>query len=113
MQPFNKIFLIVSVIFAFINLSNKEATEDVDIHQLWLDCKAEKVVSFDVFNIAVMGYRQIDNIKNKNIITIIDYSKPSTEKRFFVIDLKNKILLSKYMTKISNILIVNMLYKYC
>jgi hypothetical protein len=72
---------------------NAMVTEAVDIHQLWIDCKLEGVVSFDAFNDAILGYRQIDKIKKKNIITIVDFSKPSTEKRFFVIDLQNKKLL--------------------
>lgn len=95
MQTLNKILLIAVFTFAAINLSNKEATEDVDIHQLWLDCRLDEVVSFEVFNTAIQGYRQIDNIKKKNVVTIIDFSKPSTEKRFFVIDLENKQLLYK------------------
>jgi hypothetical protein len=40
------------------------------------------------------GYRQLDVIRKKNILTIIDYSKPSSEKRFYVIDLENKKLIN-------------------
>jgi hypothetical protein len=88
-------FLIAIFTFAAINLCNTEATEGGDIHQLWLDCRLDDAVSFEVFNMAVHGYREIDNIKKKNIVTIIDFSRPSTEKRFFVIDLENKKLLVK------------------
>ena len=95
MQIKGKILLFAIFAFAAINPDNKEAAADVDIHQLWLDCKLDEVVSFEVFNTAVMGFRKIDNIKKKNIFTIIDFSKPSTEKRFFVIDLENKQLLFK------------------
>jgi hypothetical protein len=91
----HKIFLLAIFTFAAINLSNKEATEDVDIHKLWLDCRLDELVSYEVFNTAILGYRQIDNIKKKNLVTIIDFSKPSTEKRFFVIDLENRLLLYK------------------
>jgi hypothetical protein len=70
-------------------------TEDGDIHQLWLECKLNNIVSYNAFNEVILGSRQISNIKKKNIITIIDFSKPSTEKRFFVIDIQNKQLLYK------------------
>lgn len=95
MQILDKILLIAIFSFAAINPGNIKATEAIDIHQLWLDCRLDKVVSFEVFNIAIIGYSQIDKIKKKNVITIIDFSKPSTEKRFFVIDLGDKKLLYK------------------
>jgi hypothetical protein len=60
---------------------------------LWVDCKLEGVLSFEVFNTAYKGFSRIENLRKKNLITIIDYSLPSTEKRLFVIDLANKILL--------------------
>ena len=93
MQILNKIFLFAIFVVAPINTGNRETTAKVDINKLWLDCKLDKVVSFEVFNSAILGYLQIDNIKKKNLVTIIDFSKPSTETRFFVIDLENKKLL--------------------
>jgi hypothetical protein len=93
MQFIIKILYISIFASAAISINNKQITEDENIHQLWIDCGLEKVISIDVFNDAILGYRQIDNIKKGNIITIIDFSKPSTEKRFFVIDLQNKKLL--------------------
>ena len=93
MQFLIKILSISIFGFAAISINNKQITEDENIHQLWIDCGLEKVISIDVFKDAILGYRQLDNIKKKNIITIIDFSKPSTEKRFFVIDLQNKKLL--------------------
>jgi hypothetical protein len=88
--------ILISVfIFSLISLGSSSTTEDIDIHQLWLDCRLKEEVSFQVFNTAVKGYMHMEKITKKNIITIIDYSKPSTEKRFFVIDLKNKQLVYK------------------
>jgi L,D-transpeptidase catalytic domain len=92
MQISNKI-LIAIFIFTLISVCNISTAKDVDIHQLWLDCRLKEVVSFEVFNTAILGYHKIENLNKKNIVTIIDFSKPSTEKRFFVIDIENKRLL--------------------
>jgi len=82
--------LVVLYTFASIILSNEESAKDDDIKQLWHECSLEELISFDVFNIAIKGLRQIEDLKNKNIITIIDYSKPSTVKRFYVVDIFTK-----------------------
>ena len=72
---------------------SSQPVKDNDIHRLWLDCKLEGEVSFDIFNSAISGCRQIDSVRKKNLITIIDFSKPSDQERFFVIDLENRQLL--------------------
>ena len=66
---------------------------DSEINKLWIDCRLSGVVPFNVFNTAIQGSRKIDNIRKKGILTIIDFSKPSTEKRFYVIDIENKRLI--------------------
>lgn len=66
---------------------------DAGLKQLWSDCNLEGELSFGIFSSAVSGSRTIDRVKNKKIISIIDYSKPSTEKRFYVIDLEKRQLL--------------------
>lgn len=46
----------------------------------------------DVFNLALEGFKKLKNntlLNADSILTIIDFSKPSNEKRFFVIDLKS------------------------
>jgi hypothetical protein len=73
-------------------LSSKVVKES-DIRQLWIDCKLDGELSFGIFNTAILGFNKLDGVKNKNIISIIDYSKPSAEKRFYLIDLDNKKLL--------------------
>ena len=82
------------IILSFLpgNTCVSQVAHDTDIHQLWAECKLEKVLPFEVFNTAINGYRRIENIRKKNLITIIDYSKPSTEARFFVIDLARKLV---------------------
>ena len=57
---------------------------------------AEKGLSKNVFELTLKGYKKLLQkklIRNKNIITIIDFSIPSDKKRLYVIDLKrNKVL---------------------
>jgi hypothetical protein len=72
------------------------------------------VVDFQLFKDAYLAYEKTTN-RSKSLLTIIDYSKPSTEKRFFVIDMDKKSLVfntyvshgvnsgEKTATKFSNI----------
>lgn len=50
------------------------------------------VVNFVAFQKAIAGYKCIEQ-KHKPILTLIDFSKPSTEKRLFVFDIEKKELL--------------------
>ena len=77
--------------------STDEIISDVDYEQLLLtsiytDCKLEDKLDFNVFKSAMDGYNSIE-VPNKKLLSIIDYSKPSTEKRFFIIDVGNHKLL--------------------
>jgi len=72
---------------------SSEMAIESDIRQLWVDCKLDGVLSFGIFNTAILGLNKLEGVKNRKIISIIDYSKPSTEKRFYVIDLEKKQLL--------------------
>lgn len=58
----------------------------------------EDKISFNAFKQAVKELNKIENRKN-NIITIVDFTKPSTEKRMFIIDLDSEeILISTYVS---------------
>jgi hypothetical protein len=70
-----------------------DGTKDSDIRNLWRDCKLDKILPFNIFGTGITGYMNTDSIRKKEIITIIDFSKPSTAKRCFVIDIKNRKLL--------------------
>jgi hypothetical protein len=53
----------------------------------------EKDLSFNAFKAALKGYMALKDrqmLKNPDLLTIVDFSKSSTEKRLFIIDLKNK-----------------------
>jgi hypothetical protein len=85
--------LIVLSVFSPAKRSAPPEVKTVDVHKLWIDCQLKEVLSFEVFKTAFNGYKHIKNLKKKNIISIIDFSKPSSDKRLFVIDLENKKLL--------------------
>jgi hypothetical protein len=73
-----------------ISNSNQAQSGKNENRLLWLECKLEGRIAFNIFNIAVTGSHLIENRGKKNIITIIDFTKPSTEERFFIIDLEHK-----------------------
>ncbi|MFA6400260.1 MAG: murein L,D-transpeptidase catalytic domain family protein [Salinivirgaceae bacterium] len=93
MQILRGSIIYVLFIIGAINPTYSKAAKADDMHQLWLDCKLDGKVSYQIFNLAMQGYHLMDNLKKKNLLTIIDYSKPSNEKRFLVIDLVHKKLL--------------------
>ena len=54
-------------------------------------------IDYAVFERAIAGYNRMGG-HDKDILTVIDFTKPSTEKRLFVIDLKlKKILVISYV----------------
>ena len=67
--------------------------------ELYQNMNLTNKISHDTFIKALIGYNQI-KVKKEGIIIIIDYNKPSVEKRFYVLDLyKQKIL---YETLVSH-----------
>ncbi len=59
---------------------------------LYTAMQLEDKVNFEAFSEALDGYGKITERKS-DILTLIDFSKPSTEERLFVFDLKNAKLL--------------------
>lgn len=58
---------------------------------------------YNVFRLGMVGYLSLKKegvLSGKNLLTIIDFSKPSTEKRFYTIDLANLVL--KYHTYVAH-----------
>lgn len=60
-----------------------------EIKSLYQDCNLTDKIRYDIFQKALLGYKYI-TFKNPNIITIIDYSRPSTDKRCYVIDIEKR-----------------------
>ena len=64
---------------------------------LYNEMKLNGLINYQAFSQAIDGFNKIKN-KEKNILTIVDFSLPSTEKRMFVLDLDKKtILLQSYV----------------
>jgi len=60
--------------------------------QLYEELNIAHILKYEAFELAMQGFEKLD-FKNKNIISIIDFTLPSTEKRLYVIDLAQKKLL--------------------
>ena len=101
-----KKYLMLSLILGSISTASfgftlKNSTKTDKVIELSKEAKERKLyeeiglkdkLNYEVFKTALGGYNKIDGRK-KELLTIIDYSKPSTEKRFFVIDMERKKLL--------------------
>lgn len=77
---------------------SKTAQSDILIKDIYNKAKLKGVVNYQVFK---EGYNAYYNTKGrkKQLLTIIDYGKPSTEKRFYVIDIKNnKLIYNTYVS---------------
>ncbi|MDR2937133.1 MAG: murein L,D-transpeptidase catalytic domain family protein [Rikenellaceae bacterium] len=67
-----------------------------DSGRLYADMQLDGVVNFTAFARAIEGYNTIKGIR-KEILTLIDFSKPSSEDRFFVFDLHSRKMLYRSM----------------
>lgn len=96
-KRFDVLWLSLPLLFGAICFSaSSHASWDQDLYrQLGLAGKLDK----QVFRKAIDSYQSVRH-KRKPILTIIDYTKPSTQRRLFVIDVKRHKLL--YHTWVSH-----------
>ncbi len=91
-------------LFAEINFSNdfnldiKKKFSDLEIKTMYRDLSLNDKVSFSCFNNAIHGLEKIEDLEifdnsNNNLLVMVDYTKPSTKERLFIIDLRKKQLL--------------------
>lgn len=62
--------------------------ENNEIQQLYTAFGLDSLLPFQAFEQAYIGFKQI-HPKKKEILSIVDFTKPSTEKRLFVLDLEH------------------------
>ena len=68
------------------------ALNTVEARSCYTNCNLEGKLDFEIFTYALESLDEME-YSNENIVTIIDFSKPSTEKRLFILDLKKQELL--------------------
>ncbi|AGV19894.1 MULTISPECIES: murein L,D-transpeptidase catalytic domain family protein [Vibrio] len=87
--------------FAFAKQSDNEPRDHLrpkQVEHVFKQAKLDGIVDFKLFSDAYIAYQKTPDRK-KSVLTIIDYSKPSTEKRFYVVDLdKKKLIYNTYVS---------------
>jgi hypothetical protein len=90
-------FIGVQILYFLLNFSSVEVAEKPTIikseteQSLYTECLLTGIVNQDAFDEAMRGYEKLH--PEKSIITIVDFSLPSSVERFFVIDIAEKKLL--------------------
>ena len=73
---------------------SKATIFDQKLHDLYRDLQVENEgLRFEVFEKAMTGYLNLEKegkLGEKQLLTVVDFSLPSTEKRLWVLDLQNK-----------------------
>jgi len=59
--------------------------------ELYKEMSLEGIINYKAFEQALEGYKKIES--RNDLLTVIDFSKPSTQERFYVLDIINKKLL--------------------
>lgn len=72
-------------------ITQSDPKDPNDYDRLYLEMELDGIVDYTAFRQAVMGYKNIPS--RKGIVTLIDFTKPSTEERLYVMDIKNRELL--------------------
>jgi L,D-transpeptidase catalytic domain len=76
----------------FIEKNKTKISEKIDeVQLLYTECNLDKIVDYNAFAASIKGFQEFH--PSKPIITIVDFAKPSTVERFFVIDIAQKKLL--------------------
>ena len=109
---FFSMLLLVSNNFAEENLMTENVTENiqqaveqkpqkiiVDVKSVYDSLNIKNKIDYSIFQKAYLGYVQISH-KNPGVLIIIDYTKPSNEERFYVLDLNKKKLV--YSTRVAH-----------
>ena len=82
--------LLIGLTSCFSNLETKHsAISSNEFNLLWSSIKDKKGMDKAAFSAAIERYNKHDSF-SKNLITLVDFNKPSTAKRLYVIDLEKR-----------------------
>jgi len=81
-----------SMVYRTENIPNVTDKIEAEIKTIYNSTELADKLDNNIFRMAMIGFKNIE-LPKKNIISIIDYSQPSTEKRYYLIDLENQLLL--------------------
>jgi hypothetical protein len=73
-------------------VSTGEVTDETTM-ELWRSCFPDGSVQPELLQAAMTGYHRTDSLRKKNILTIMDMTRPSSAERFYVIDVDHRKLL--------------------
>lgn len=79
-----------SIRLASAPIKKKEpiVSANVETERLYKEMNLAGILKFEAFEQALQGYNSL-NPANKNILSIIDFSLPSTDKRLVILDMQN------------------------
>ncbi|WP_427171043.1 murein L,D-transpeptidase catalytic domain family protein [Fusobacterium nucleatum] len=80
-------------------MEQKSEKTILDVKSVYDSLNIKNKLDYSIFQKAYLGYTQIPN-KNPGVLIIIDYTKPSNEERFYVLDLNKKKLV--YSTRVAH-----------
>lgn len=91
-----------TIAIIFIVLQGILFGETVDIQKLYQQFALSGKMDYAVFEEAYLGYLMIPE-KNPDVLGIVDYTRPSNEKRFFLLDMEHqKVLNQTYVSHAKN-----------
>ncbi len=90
------LFILLLLVAPCGNFATEPDEMSVDWHSVYHAMGLDGKIDYAVFKNACEGFRRID--RKKELITIVDFSKPSTKERLYVIDMsRHEVLLSSHV----------------